>query len=96
MKDDPVKICPTCTGAVKRLLYPVGIVFKGSGWYINDSRKPDTSESGAPAASESKDGAAKDNATKSESKSESNTEAKSEAKSTAETKSESKPAAATT
>ena len=45
MKDDPIAICPVCTGPVKRLLYPVGIVFKGSGWYINDSRKPDTSES---------------------------------------------------
>src|SRR5580658_3495726 len=45
MKDDPIRVCPECTGAVKRLLYPVGIVFKGSGWYINDSRKPETSES---------------------------------------------------
>lgn len=44
MKDDPIKTCPECSGAVKRLLYPVGIVFKGSGWYINDSRKPDTSD----------------------------------------------------
>ncbi len=47
MKDDPIKVCPTCGSPVKRLLYPVGIVFKGSGWYINDSRPPDKSESGA-------------------------------------------------
>ncbi len=45
MKDAPVEICPQCGSKVKRLLYPVGIVFKGSGWYVNDSRKPDTSES---------------------------------------------------
>ncbi len=44
MKDDPIAICPECTGPVKRLLYPVGVVFKGSGWYINDSRKPDPAE----------------------------------------------------
>ena len=44
MKDDPIAICPECTGSVKRLLYPVGIVFKGSGWYINDSRKPEKAE----------------------------------------------------
>lgn len=45
MKDDAISTCPECAGTVKRLLYPVGIVFKGSGWYINDSRKPDKSES---------------------------------------------------
>jgi predicted nucleic acid-binding Zn ribbon protein len=42
MKDDPIATCPTCSGAVKRLLYPVGVVFKGSGWYITDSRQPET------------------------------------------------------
>ena len=34
-------ICPECGSPVKRLMYPVGIVFKGSGWYVNDSRKPE-------------------------------------------------------
>jgi putative FmdB family regulatory protein len=50
MKDAPISECPQCEGAVKRLLYAVGVVFKGSGWYINDSRKPEptgaTSDSG--------------------------------------------------
>src|ERR1700721_564490 len=54
MKDEPVRICPECSSAVKRLMYPVGIVFKGSGWYINDSRKPDTSESDEKAAKSDK------------------------------------------
>ena len=54
MKDDPIATCPECGGAVKRLLYPVGIVFKGSGWYINDSRSPDKSESGGDKPAESK------------------------------------------
>ena len=44
MKDDPIAVCPECAGKVKRLLYPVGIVFKGTGWYINDSRAPEKSE----------------------------------------------------
>lgn len=44
MSDDPIRVCPTCSGEVKRLLYPVGIVFKGSGWYVNDSRAPEKSE----------------------------------------------------
>ena len=38
--DDPLTICPLCEGSVKRLIQNVGVVFKGSGWYINDSRKP--------------------------------------------------------
>jgi putative FmdB family regulatory protein len=37
--DDPLTECPECGGLVKRVIQPVGVVFKGSGWYINDSRK---------------------------------------------------------
>jgi predicted nucleic acid-binding Zn ribbon protein len=48
MKDDPIATCPECEGSVKRLLYPVGVVFKGSGWYINDSRKPEKNGDDAP------------------------------------------------
>jgi putative FmdB family regulatory protein len=31
--------CPECQGHVRRLIQPAGIVFKGSGWYITDSKK---------------------------------------------------------
>lgn len=44
MKDDPIASCTQCGEKVKRLLYPVGIVFKGTGWYINDSRAPEKTE----------------------------------------------------
>jgi putative FmdB family regulatory protein len=37
--DKPLKTCPRCKGHVKRVIHPTGIVFKGSGWYVNDSRK---------------------------------------------------------
>ena len=47
--DKPLKTCPRCKGHVKRVIHPTGIVFKGSGWYINDSRK-----GGASTSSESK------------------------------------------
>ena len=30
--------CPECDGPVHRVLFPVGIVFKGSGWYCTDNR----------------------------------------------------------
>ena len=34
----PLAHCPECRGAVRRLLQPAGIVFKGSGWYSTDSK----------------------------------------------------------
>jgi len=40
--EDPLRECPSCGGVVRRVIQPVGVVFKGSGWYITDSRaKPD-------------------------------------------------------
>jgi putative FmdB family regulatory protein len=38
--EEPLKTCPECKGIVKRVLHPVGIVFKGSGWYVTDHRRP--------------------------------------------------------
>ncbi|MCP4541017.1 MAG: hypothetical protein GY832_28100 [Chloroflexi bacterium] len=38
ISDDPVKICPECGGDVRRLIQPVGIIFKGSGFYVTDNR----------------------------------------------------------
>ena len=36
--EDPVRICPECEGAVRRVIQPVGIVFKGKGFYVTDNR----------------------------------------------------------
>lgn len=47
--DDPLTECPECGAAIRRVIQPVGVVFKGSGWYITDSRPKSTSE-GADAA----------------------------------------------
>jgi putative FmdB family regulatory protein len=47
--------CPECGGELARVFNPAGIVFKGSGFYITDSRKSSGSESG----SSSGDGASK-------------------------------------
>jgi putative FmdB family regulatory protein len=44
MSDEPVRACPRCGGVPRRLFSPVGIIFKGSGFYITDNRKPDSSE----------------------------------------------------
>ncbi|MBX6753532.1 MAG: zinc ribbon domain-containing protein [Thermorudis peleae] len=37
--DEPVRTCPQCGQSVRRLLFPAGIIFKGSGFYITDNRK---------------------------------------------------------
>jgi putative FmdB family regulatory protein len=51
--DKPLKTCPRCKGHVKRVIHPTGIVFKGSGWYINDSRKGSAGSSEAKSDSKS-------------------------------------------
>ena len=38
MNDEPVKVCPECGGEVHRLIQPVGVIFKGSGFYVTDNR----------------------------------------------------------
>ncbi len=37
--EDPISACEKCGGPVKRLIFPVGIVFKGSGFHVNDYGK---------------------------------------------------------
>ena len=41
--DDALTDCPKCSGRLRKLFGSVGVVFKGSGFYRNDSR--DTSKS---------------------------------------------------
>lgn len=41
--------CPQCSGPTKRVFTPVGVVFKGSGFY-NTDRKPRPKEDSTPAA----------------------------------------------
>lgn len=48
--DEPERICPSCGAEVRRVYHPVGIVFKGSGFYITDSRK-DTGDKAASGSS---------------------------------------------
>ena len=37
--DDPLTVCTACGGRLRKVFSPVGIVFKGSGFYRTDSRK---------------------------------------------------------
>ena len=36
--DKPLTRCPECKGKVNRVPQASAVVFKGSGWYINDSK----------------------------------------------------------
>jgi putative FmdB family regulatory protein len=38
--DEPTAECPRCQSASRRLFHPAPIIFKGSGFYVTDSRKP--------------------------------------------------------
>lgn len=40
--DPPLDTCPYCGGKLRKLYSPVGIVFKGSGFYATDSKTAPT------------------------------------------------------
>ena len=77
--DSSLTECPSCTGALRKVFNAVGVVFKGSGFYRNDSR---------PAASSAESGSSADGATKSSTESTPGT-----SKSSADGGSSAKPAA---
>ena len=37
--DRPLQACPTTGQVVNRVIQPAGIIFKGSGFYVNDNNK---------------------------------------------------------
>ncbi len=51
--DPPLTTCEQCGGALRKVIHPVGIVFKGSGWYITDSRSASSSSANGRDASSS-------------------------------------------
>ena len=53
-RDDPLTECPNCGGVLRKVFQPVGIAFKGSGFYKNDSRSKSSSTTPASSSSESK------------------------------------------
>jgi putative FmdB family regulatory protein len=54
INDEPVKECPECGEEVRRLIHPVGIIFKGKGFYVTDNRKAKSSTSVKKSKTESK------------------------------------------
>jgi len=67
MSDDPLTVCKECGGSLKRLIGGgLGIIFKGSGFYVTDNKtqnsntanmkakKTEKSESSSPKKTETK------------------------------------------
>lgn len=44
--DLPLEVCPTCGGKLRKLYSPVGIVFKGSGFYSTDAKPKSSADQG--------------------------------------------------
>jgi putative FmdB family regulatory protein len=69
--DPPLTVCEACGGKLRKVFSPVGIVFKGSGFYRTDSRKAssasDTAKDTKTSNGDSSSSAAKSDSTSSSS-----------------------------
>src|SRR5258708_11499199 len=82
ISEEPLTTCPKCQGKLSKVLYPVGISFKGSGFYTTDYKGAGKSSGGASNGSaSSSDGGDSKTEAKPESKSDSKSETKTESKS---------------
>ena len=83
ISEEPLTTCPKCQGKLSKVLYPVGISFKGSGFYTTDykgaGKDSAASSNGSASSSEGSSGS------KPEAKSESKPDAKTESKSDTKT-----------
>jgi putative FmdB family regulatory protein len=87
MSAEPLKVCPECGGALRKLLYPVGVQFKGSGFYTTDYKNGGGSGGGSKSKSESSSSSDSNGSSESSSSGESNG-SNSSSSSTSEKKSE--------
>lgn len=49
--EDSLTVCPECSGVLRKVLSPVGVMFKGSGFYRTDSRSTKSASVGAESSS---------------------------------------------
>lgn len=84
MSDAPLTTCPKCSGRLAKMVYPAGIIYKGSGYYTTDYKggKSGSKVAANGAKSESDGSSASDSkpAAESSSKPDSKSESKSESK----------------
>ncbi|MEU6922258.1 FmdB family zinc ribbon protein [Streptomyces sp. NPDC046631] len=63
--DDALTVCPSCDGRLKKVFSAVGIVFKGSGFYRNDSRGSSSSSTLASSSAKASGSASSDSSSSS-------------------------------
>jgi len=57
--EPPLTQCQQCGGHIQRLISPVGVIFKGSGFHVNDYRKPEPAKDSESKADSSATSASK-------------------------------------
>ena len=83
---EPLTVCPKCQGPLSKMLYPTGVIFKGSGFYKTDYKSTSSTSSSNGSESSSSDGKSDSKSeTKSEPKSDTKSEGKTEGKSDSKT-----------
>ena len=65
--DDPLTECPACGGTLRKVFSPVGVVFKGSGFYKTDSRSKSSSSTSSASTSKSEDSSSSSSSSSSDS-----------------------------
>jgi len=92
--DDALTTCPKCSGRLRKLFGNVGVVFKGSGFYRNDSRETSKSSASSSSSSSSSNGSSGSSESSSSDKSSDKSTSKSSSDSSSSSSSSSAPAAA--
>ena len=52
--EDGPEVCERCRGPMQRVLHPAGVIFRGSGFYVTDSRSAKTKATGESGGGEGK------------------------------------------
>ena len=84
--DDALTQCPECQGRLRKIFNAVGVVFKGSGFYRNDSRDKKPSALSSESKSDSKSDTTSDSGASSSAKSETKSEKKADTSSSSSAK----------
>jgi putative FmdB family regulatory protein len=79
--DDALTVCPSCDGSLRKVFNAVGVVFKGSGFYRNDSRSSVSSSSPADSSSKPDSKSSESKSPSSDGASKSSSDSKTSAKS---------------
>lgn len=79
--DGPLAACPTCSGAVERLISAPAFQFKGTGWYVTDYAKSGSDGAASKEAASGSDGKSSESAPGSSSSKEASTPTSADSKS---------------